>query len=106
MSSEIYELHAEICKVFSNPKRLEILDALRNGEKSVNELVDIIEINQANISQHLAVMRQSKIVISRREGINIYYRLANPKIIKASDTIKEILMERLKENQKLVKIMR
>ena len=53
MDKKIYEMHAEICKTLANPKRLEIIDALRDGEKNVSELASTAKINQANISQHL-----------------------------------------------------
>src|SRR3989338_8491516 len=92
---ELYEIHAEICKVFSNPTRLEILNLLRDGEMSVTELIKKTNLSQANISQHLSIMKSKSIVISDRKGKNIYYRLTNPKIIKAFDIIREVLSERL-----------
>ena len=93
---ELYKIHAEMCKVFSNPTRLEILNLLRDKEMSVTELIEKTELSQANISQHLSIMRSKGIVISDRKGKNIYYRLTNPKIIKAFDIIREILSERLR----------
>ena len=93
---ELYEIHAEMCKVFSNPTRLEILNLLRDKELSVTELIEKTKLSQANISQHLSIMKSKGIVISDRKGKNIYYRLTNPKIIKAFDIIKEILSERLR----------
>ncbi len=100
---ELYEIHAEMCKVFSNPTRLEILDLLRNGEMSVTELMEKTALSQANISQHLSIMKAKGIVTADRKGKNIYYTLTHPKIIKAFDIIKEILIERLKENGRVVK---
>ena len=99
---EIYKLHAEMCKVFSNPTRLEILNILRDKELSVSELVRKTELSQANISQHLSIMKSKGIVDSERNGKNIYYNLSNHKIIKAFDIIKEVLTERLEKNQKIV----
>jgi len=100
---ELYELHAEICKVFSNPTRLEILNLLRDRRMSVTGLIEKTKLSQANISQHLSVMKSKGIVISDRKGKNIYYKLTNLKIIKAFDIIREILVERLKENGKIAK---
>ena len=102
---ELYEFHAEMCKVFSNPTRLEILNLLRDEELSVTELIAKTKLNQANISQHLSIMKSKGIVISDRKGKNVYYRLTNPKIIKAFDIIREILTERLKENGKIVTLL-
>lgn len=103
MNKRIFELHAEICKTFTNPKRLEILDLLRAGEKSVNELVQLAGINQSNLSQHLAILRGKGIVQTRRDGLNIYYSITNPKIIKAFDIMREILYEQLALNENLAK---
>ena len=103
---EIYKLHAEMCKVFSNPTRLEILNLLRDKEMSVTELITKTKLTQANISQHLSIMKSKGIVASNRNGKNIYYKLSNPKIIKAFDIIREILSERLEMDRKLLFIQR
>ena len=94
--NEIYKIHAEMCKVFSNPTRLEILNLLSDKEMSVTELIKKTKLSQANISQHLSIMKSKCIAISDRKGKNIYYRLTNPKIIKAFDIIREVLRERLR----------
>jgi ArsR family transcriptional regulator, virulence genes transcriptional regulator len=95
----VYELHAEVCKTMSNPKRLEIINILRNGEKSVDELAKDMGIRMANLSQHLAVMRSKGIVQTRRDGLKIYYKIANPKVVKACDIMREVLLEQLASNQ-------
>ncbi len=102
---EFYQLHAELCKVFSNPTRLEILNLLRNGEMSVTKLIEKTKLTQANISQHLSIMKLKGIVSPRREGKNIYYALEYPKIIKAFDIIREVLTERLKKSGNIVKLL-
>jgi len=99
---ELYNIHAELCKVFSNPTRLEILNLLGDKEMSVTELIQKTKLRQANISQHLSIMKSKEIVISDRKGKNIYYKLTNPKIIKAFDIIHEILNERLEKNKKIL----
>ncbi len=101
MEKELYKLHAEMCKVFSNPIRLEILNLLRNKEMSVTNLINNTKLSQANISQHLSIMKSKGIVMSERKGQNIYYKLSNPKIIKAFDIIREVLVEKWKEIKKL-----
>ena len=100
---ELYEIHAEICKVFSNSTRLEILNLLKDKELSVTELIKKTRLSQANISQHLSIMKSKGIVVSNRNGKNIYYKLTNPKIIKAFDIIRDVLAEKLKKNGKYVK---
>ena len=98
---ELYKIHAEMCKVFSNSTRLEILNLLRDKELSVTELIGRTKLSQANVSQHLSIMKSKGIVASNRKGKNIYYKLTNPKIIKAFDIIKEVLSERLRQNGKI-----
>jgi ArsR family transcriptional regulator len=105
MDKKIFEMHADICKVFTNPKRLEIISLLRDGEKTVNELTDLAGVPQANVSQHLTVLRQNNVVTTRRNGANIYYKIANPKILQACDLMREVLLEKLSENEKLARRM-
>ena len=100
---KLYELHAEVCKVFSNSTRLEILNLLRDKEMSVTGLMKKTNLSQANISQHLSIMKAKGIVTSNRKGKNICYKLENPRIIKAFDIIKEALSERLKRDRNIVK---
>ena len=99
---EIYKIHAEMCKIFSNPTRLEILNLLRDKEMSVTELIKMSKLSQVNISQHLSIMKSKGIVVSQREGKMIYYKLSNPKIIKAFDIIREVLTEGLEKNRKIL----
>lgn len=100
---ELFELHADMCKVFSNATRLEILNLLRNKEISVSQLVEKTGLSQANVSQHLAVMKNKGIVQSSRKGKNVYYRLVNQKIVQAFDLIREVLAEKLEKDRKLVR---
>lgn len=100
----LFELQAEVCKTLSSPKRLEIINALKEGEKTVGELVDILGVPKANVSQHLAVMRLKGILNSRRDGVNIYYRIANPKVIQACVLMREVLTEQMQENSRLIDI--
>ncbi len=103
MSNRISELHAEICRTLGSANRIEILNALRDGEKTVNELAESLGLRQANVSQHLAVLRQRRVVTTRKEGTNIYYRVANAKIIQACELMRQVLLEQLKETEELVK---
>ncbi|MBI3752516.1 MAG: winged helix-turn-helix transcriptional regulator [Deltaproteobacteria bacterium] len=100
---QIFNMHAEVCKTLANPKRLEIIYALKEGELPVGELVKRLGISKANISQHLAVLRQRRVVAARREGVNIYYRISNPKIVRACALMRDVLTEQLAEEGKLIK---
>jgi ArsR family transcriptional regulator len=105
MADKIYALHAEMCKIFTSPKRLEILNLLKDKELSVGELMALAKINQANLSQHLSVMREKDMVRTRREGLKIYYSLTDKRIIDAFDIIRKILLDKLARSEKLSKEM-
>ena len=100
---QVYELHAEVCKTLGNPKRIEIINLLRGGELSVAKLLRKTGLLKANLSQHLAVMRSKGIIKARTEGLTVYYRIANPKVVRACDLMREVLMERLAESGKLLR---
>lgn len=97
----IYDLQAEISKTLANSIRLAILHSLRDGEKNVNELTEILGISQSNLSQHLALMRQKGIVKTRKQGTSIFYSVTNPKINQACDMVREVLLDQLKQRQEL-----
>ena len=101
MQQKLYELQAQMCQVFTSPKRLEILNLLRDKELSVGQLAKLANIRQANLSQHLSILREKGIVKTRRAGVTIYYSLSNSKIIKAFDIIREMLLEKLAQTEKL-----
>jgi len=98
---QLFKLQAEICKTLADSKRLMILHELREGEMSVGQLVANLGLPQANVSQHLAILRERGIVATRREGTTIYYSLAYPKIGEACDLVQEVLAEQLAHNQAL-----
>lgn len=90
-----YRLHAEICKVLTDPKRLRLLHALRDGERTVGDLAAVLGIPLPNASQHLAVLRVSGLVAGRRAGTSVRYRLAEPAILDACDIVGGIVDRRL-----------
>lgn len=90
-----YELHAAICSVLTDPKRLRLIDALRTGERSVTELAESVGCSLANASQHLAVMRAAGLVGTRRVGRTVLYELAEPELVEACDVIHRIVDRRL-----------
>ena len=92
---ERYRLHAEVCRVLTDPKRLMLLDVLREGEHSVGDLAAELGCNLANASQHLAVLRSAGLVDTRRSGTTILYTLAEPELVEACDVIHRIVGRRL-----------
>jgi len=73
---EFYQLHAHLCKALAHPTRLLIIDELRDGPRSVSELVERLGLRQSNLSQHLGILRDQRLVIARRDGQTVYLQLA------------------------------
>ena len=98
---ELFKLQADICKTLADPNRLAILHELRDGEKSVGEIVTALGLRQSNTSRHLAVMRDRGLVAARRDGTTIYYGLTNEQIGAACDLVQQVLESRLAHSQEL-----
>jgi len=99
---ELFKLQADVCKTMANPVRMEIIYALKEGEKTVSELVEAMGLNKSNVSQHLAILKSAEVVDARRDGQNIFYSIANGKIIEACRLMREVLMEQISKKQKLM----
>ena len=83
----VFESAAELFKAMAAPMRLKIISALCNGEKNVSELRAEITTTQPNMSQHLNTLYQAGILGRRREGVSIYYFIANEKVVQMCRTI-------------------
>ena len=103
--AEFYNLHSDLCKAIFNPKRLAIIDALRDNKMNVNDLSERLKTSQSNISQHLAILKSKSLVVSVKEGSNTYYSISNPKILKAYDLISEIIKDKFKSDNKILNEM-
>jgi len=102
MEDQIYQYHAEMCQVFSHPKRLEVINVLRDGEMSVTELAQKLELTIGNLSQHLSMMKERHILLTRKEGNMVYYRILNPKLIRCFDMMREMLFDQIKQDAALI----
>lgn len=96
MYLQMFELHAELLRAIAHPRRLEIIHLLRDRELPVSDIHTMLDLPQANISQHLMILRDADIVTTRRQGKHIYYSVTNKNIIKASDLFREVLIEQHK----------
>jgi DNA-binding transcriptional ArsR family regulator len=80
-SDEVFELAAEIFRVMSAPMRLKIISCLCNGEKNVSQLLEEVATTQPNMSQHLNTLYQAGVIGKRREGVQIFYRIINDRVV-------------------------
>lgn len=102
MEYQIYGYHAEMCKVLAHPKRLELINVLREKEMSVGELSQRLGLTIGNLSQHLSMMRERHILVSRKQGNVVYYRIANLRLLEAFDLLREILFEQIRQDAALI----
>ena len=102
---EGFRLQAELCKSLGEPKRLMIIRELRNGAKSVSQLATSLNLKQCTTSQHLALLRKTGVLAAHREGNTVYYSLITPKIADACDSIRDIIIEKLKRNHIITSVI-
>lgn len=81
LPKEAYHKNAHIYKILANPKRLEILNLLKRKEMSCEEMLKITKMPKANLSQHLALLRHNGLVQTRRDGLNIHYKIVDKRIV-------------------------
>ena len=93
--SELRLLHANICKALGDPKRIQILYALDEEPRNVSVLAATLNIPQPTVSRHLAILRQSALVTTERNGQVVTYRLADSRIIEVLDSMRMILRDSL-----------
>jgi rhodanese-related sulfurtransferase/DNA-binding transcriptional ArsR family regulator len=99
----LYGQFARIGKALANPHRLELLELLAQGERTVESLAGEIGLSLANASQHLQALRQASLVESRKHGLYVYYRLADPAVTDISRAVRTIAEHRLAELDRLVR---
>ncbi|MGH9760365.1 MAG: ArsR/SmtB family transcription factor [Blastocatellia bacterium] len=95
MRQQLSNFKAEFFKALAHPLRISILDALREGELTVNEISQRFEVEPANASQQLAVLRNKNIVVTRKEGASVHYSVSDRTIFKLLDVAKEIFNNHL-----------
>lgn len=102
-NQSLRELHADLCSTLANATRLAILECLHTGEKSVTDIADEVGATITAVSQHLRLLRDKHVVIARKEGQTVFYRLRDPRMIDACHLIRAVLMDGMKEEGDLVR---
>lgn len=95
MPQQLANFKSEFFKALAHPIRIRILDCLRDGEKGVNELSEVLKIEPANVSQQLAILRMRNIVIGRKVGSNVYYSVSDATLFRLLDLAKDIFNNHL-----------
>lgn len=103
LTEEAFELIAGRFRVLSEPMRLRLLHALGDGELSVSELVEATGAGQANVSKHLGILLDSGLVARRKEGLNVFYRVADPSVFDMCEAVCSSLGERLTAHHEAIR---
>ncbi len=99
---ELFNQFARVGKALSNGNRLELLEFLAQGERSVDELAKVSGLSVANTSQHLQQLRQSGLVSSRKEGLKVYYRVSNNDVLELLSGLRRVAERELADVGRLV----
>jgi ArsR family transcriptional regulator len=95
MEARAYRWQARVAKALAHPTRIAILEMLRRGEVCVCEMSPELGASQANVSQHLAVLRDSNLVVARREGMRMMYRVTDERVFRVLDLMGSIAHDQL-----------
>ncbi|HEY9162097.1 MAG TPA: metalloregulator ArsR/SmtB family transcription factor [Desulfomonilia bacterium] len=103
MKIEQAKIKAEILKALAHPVRIILVDALSRGDMCVCDMNTLVNVDQSNVSRHLAVLKKAGIVSERRDGMRVIHHLETPCILNAVGCAENVLMERLARQAKLMK---
>ncbi|MCS7283826.1 MAG: metalloregulator ArsR/SmtB family transcription factor [Anaerolineae bacterium] len=95
LQQEILLLHAQICQGLADPKRILLLYALAEGPRRVTDLAEALGFPQPTVSHHLRILRERGLVTAEQEGTAVYYALADERVIRALDLLREVLRDQL-----------
>lgn len=102
MADALRRFKAELFQGLSHPTRIAIVEALRAGEMSAGTLIEQLELEQANASQHLSVLRAKGIVINRKVGNQVFYSLRDPVLIEVLDTLRRYFSSQLRDTMHML----
>lgn len=105
MAQSIFDLQAELCKTMANATRLRIVHQLRQKPSCVGDIAQATDLAQAKVSQHLSILRTRGIVTAERKGSEVIYRIANPKIVRVCDLMREVLADQAAERSNLIETL-
>ena len=102
VKKDLYQSLAKVAQALASGNRLQLLELMAQGERSVEALAELAGISMANTSQHLQALRQAGLVIPRKEGQRVYYRLAGDDVVRLYDVLHTVAELRLAEVKQLV----
>ncbi len=106
MKQDLRRFKAGIFQALAHPTRIAIVEALRNGEMSAGQIIEQLGLEQANASQHFAVLRTKQVLVNRKEGNQVFYSLRDPVLLEVLDILKRYFHSQLSETMSMLKEIR
>lgn len=103
MTNQVHLIQAAFLKALAHPIRLEILEILCFGEKSVGQLAQSLEIDQPTVSRHLAILKQGGLIVARQEGVSVMYKIQDDDMVQFLQKLTELLRRKLQVDQELLR---
>jgi ArsR family transcriptional regulator len=103
MDSPLRRFKAEIFRALSHPTRIAMVDLLRDGERSASQIIETLGLEQANASQHLAILRARQIVLGRKAGNQVFYSLRDPVLLRVLDLLRDYFYSQLSGTAHMLK---
>ena len=103
--NDLRRFKAEIFKVLAHPTRIHVIETLRTGELSVGAILEHVNVEPANLSQHLSILRHSHLVMTRKEGNQVLYYLRDPLLIKVLDAMRKYFQHHLEDSIAMLRRM-
>ena len=105
-SRPLSEIKADLFKALAHAGRVRILEILRDGERTVTDLVPLVGLEASHLSHQLAVLRRARVVVTRREGARVVYGIADPEIVELLAVARQFLINTLSASQDLLADLR
>ena len=97
MQDALRKFKAQVFQALAHPTRIAIIEALRDGELPAGKLLELLQVEQANLSQHLAVLRSKHVLVNRKVGNQVFYAVRDPVLIQVLDLLRQYLFSHLNE---------
>jgi DNA-binding transcriptional ArsR family regulator len=106
MQDALRTFKAEFFQALGHPTRIAIIEQLRDGELSAGTLIERLDVEQANASQHLSILRAKRILVNRRAGNQVFYSVRDPLVIQLLDTMRQYFFKQLTDEQAVLAEMK
>lgn len=101
-ATPIHQIKAEFFRTLGHPARVRVLELLKSGEMTVGDLQAELGIDSSGTSQHLGVMRRRGILVARKEGTSVYYRVRDPRVFQILESARQVIGSHLEEANALL----